>query len=488
MSPGGGGAPRQQPCLCYSARSLRDGQASSAFGLSKSSSPKISKALDGLRPRTTTSASLLVGAAENHVRLGVRVLDVPQGSQRGQGLDGVHGLELHLVLQAQEAPLHVLPARHLAVELPRDRPERLLGRLHAAEVVSVLELDISVHCGHFQRPVVGLPELVRVLIVADLRARPQVREAAGAGQVQAVLIERRHFLLGLRDVWHVLDLVASGSGAPLLGLAGGDALALRDLLLVQGRSAEALVLHRLQLLQWRLHDVAELRRRGHRDRLGVLALEAEDLLFLLFFLLGVSQALDALRDSRQCSLALLHGAGVGTPDQAPLLRELLVKLGILLVGASVLGPRGCGGEGGVADLVLLVLGVGGLAPLRLLFGGLPELRRHLVGGIVVRLHFHFHFQGLLLAQCRQDRELLLGVRLVEDAHRGARDHEARGPRLQLVVLREDVLALLCGVVVHLLLQLLVVLRALCVGHAHVGELIGRLVVDLALLVEDRLVA
>mmetsp|Transcript_23136 Transcript_23136/g.72782 ORF Transcript_23136/g.72782 Transcript_23136/m.72782 type:complete len:305 (-) Transcript_23136:994-1908(-) len=281
-------------------------------------------------------ASLLVGAAQDHVGLGIRVLHVPQGSQRGQGLDRVHGLELHLVLQAQEAPLHVLPAGHLTVELPRDRAEGLLGRLHSAEIVTVLQLDVSVDGGHLQGPVVALPVLVGVLIAADLRACPEVGQAAGAAEVEGLLHEGLRLLLRLLGGRLLLQVMAH---AALLRLARGDALPLGDLLLVQRRSAEALVLHGLQLLERRLHDVAELRGGRHGDGIDLLAgLQAQESLLLLLLLLRVAQALDALGDGRQRGLALLHRTSVGPADQSPLLGELLVELGVLFVGAGILGP------------------------------------------------------------------------------------------------------------------------------------------------------
>mmetsp|Transcript_902 Transcript_902/g.3153 ORF Transcript_902/g.3153 Transcript_902/m.3153 type:complete len:535 (+) Transcript_902:363-1967(+) len=412
------------------------------------------------------------------------MLHVPQRAERGQRFHRVHGLQLHLVFQAQKAALHVLPARHLAVELPRDRPEGLLGRLHTAKVVTVFQLDVSVHRGHLQGPVVCLTKLVGVLVVANLRARPEVRQATGATQVEGLLCKRLLVLRlrrGLR-----LDVVAGHTA--LLGLTRSDTLPLRDLLLVQGRSPEALVLHGVQLLERRLHDVAELRRCGHRDVGRLAGLETQSGPVLLILLLGVAQALDALGDGRQRSLALLHGAGVGPADQAPLLGQLLVELRILLIGAGILRPASGGGRVGVADLVLFVLGVRGLAALRLLLGRLPELQCHLLGCVIVRLELGLCLERVLLAQGREDGELLLGVRLVHNTHRRTRDHESRRPRLELIVLGEDVLALLGRIIVNLLLLLLVVLCPLGVCHADVGELVGRLVVNVALLVQDGPVA
>mmetsp|Transcript_62330 Transcript_62330/g.140454 ORF Transcript_62330/g.140454 Transcript_62330/m.140454 type:complete len:298 (-) Transcript_62330:692-1585(-) len=295
-----------------------------------------------------------------------------------------------------------------------------------------------------------------VLIAADLRSGPKVRQAAGAGEVETLLGQGLGLLLERRCVPGRLIVVAPDP--PLLALARSDALALRDLLLVERRAAEALVLQGVHLLQRRLHDVAELRGRGHGNVLALLASLCEDrrlLPLLLLLLLGVTEALDALRDRREGGLALLRRPRVGPPHQASLLGELLVKLRVLLVRARIHRPARWHGAR-VAYLVVPVLALRGLAPLRLLLGWLPELG-HLLRCVVVGLHLELCLEGVLLAECSQDGQPLLRVPLLDGTEGTAADEEARWSGLELVVLLENVLPILAGVILHLLLERIVVL-------------------------------
>mmetsp|Transcript_124424 Transcript_124424/g.265165 ORF Transcript_124424/g.265165 Transcript_124424/m.265165 type:complete len:455 (-) Transcript_124424:546-1910(-) len=434
---------------------------------------------------------LLVRSAQDHVRLRVADLDMAESTQGGQLLHRVHSLQLHLVLQANQASLHVLPPGHLSVELPRDGPESFLRSLHPAEVVTVLELDVSIHRRHFQGAIVALLELVRLLVIADLRPCPKVGQAACAAQVQALLLQVLHILFELRNTG--FGLVAHGHGAgsstrlPCSALAGGDTLPLGHLLLVECRAAVAFVLQGVQLLKGRLHNIAELCGGRHRDLLGILDfLGSLTRLLLVILLLGIDGR-DALGDRIQRRLALLHHARLRLLHQAPLLGQLLVKLGILLIRAGVCGP-GCWRRrtgGGDPDLILLVL-LAALSALRLLLRRFPKLPRHLLRSVVIRLELGLHLKRLLLAHLSQDCESLLRVGLVDHAH-GAAHNEAGRACLELVVLLEDLLPVFGRIVVDLALQCRIVLRLLEVTHPHVGELILS-AVEVPVLIEERLVA
>mmetsp|Transcript_51691 Transcript_51691/g.131292 ORF Transcript_51691/g.131292 Transcript_51691/m.131292 type:complete len:432 (-) Transcript_51691:18-1313(-) len=248
------------------------------------------------------------------------------------------------------------------------------------------------------------------------------------------------------------------------------------------------MLDRVQLLDGRLHDVAELRGGGHGDVRAILAPRAQNDLVLLILLLVilVVQLCNLLCDRNKRGLALARGAVRGLLNQPPLLRELLVELGVLFVGAAVLRSAAHADCRGVADGVVLVHLLG-LASLRLPLGRLAELGLHLIGGVVVGLQLQLGFEGVLLAQRRQNGQLLLRVRLIDGAADGpTADDEACRCGVELVVLVQDVLVLLSRVIVDLLAQRLVVLGPLGIGHAHVGELV-RLVYEVAILVEQPLV-
>merc|ERR1719373_559472 len=85
--------------------------------------------------------SLLVSTAEHHVRFGISHLYVLQGPQCWQLSHWIHALEFHFVFESQQPPLHILAARHLPVELPRNCSESFLGGLHPSVVVTILQFD-----------------------------------------------------------------------------------------------------------------------------------------------------------------------------------------------------------------------------------------------------------------------------------------------------------------------------------------------------------
>mmetsp|Transcript_41284 Transcript_41284/g.62386 ORF Transcript_41284/g.62386 Transcript_41284/m.62386 type:complete len:226 (-) Transcript_41284:470-1147(-) len=224
------------------------------------------------------------------------------------------------------------------MKLPGDRSESFLGGLHSAEVITILELDVSIGGRHLQGPVVTLLVLVGFLIVSDLRPSPQISKTTCCRHIEFVLLQVFDILLPSVSHRQLLrrGCHSSFSGSPL---ASSNTLALCNLLLVEGGSTETFVLECVNLLYGRLHDVAKLGGRCQSDFrivfLGI-SLNGRLLLLILFHVFLVVQHCDLLCHGGQGCFALLGPSVRGLLHQSSLLRKLFIELRVFFVGAVVL--------------------------------------------------------------------------------------------------------------------------------------------------------